>query len=114
MVTAATVGYGDLFPETTAGHLVGAYVIVGGIVSLTTVFTRLAGAIDNARSRRMKGTSTLDHRDHLVVLGYSARTHRADRGRASSPTATARWCCAPGTRWRAIRCPTTRGRLRPR
>ena len=77
VVTAATVGYGDLFPETTAGHLVGAYVIVGGIVSLTTLFTRLASAIDNARSRRMKGTTTLDHRDHLVLLGYSAgRTER--------------------------------------
>jgi len=88
VVTAATVGYGDFFPQTTGGHLVGAYVIVGGIVSLTTLFTRLATAIDTARSRRMKGTSTLDHKDHLVVLGYSAgRTEKivsafsADRSR---------------------------------
>lgn len=77
VVTAATVGYGDFFPVSTGGHLVGVYVVVGGIVSLTTLFTRLAGAIENARSRRMKGTDTVDHTDHVVVLGYSpGRTER--------------------------------------
>jgi len=77
VVTAATVGYGDFFPASTAGHLVGAYVIVGGIVSLTTLFTRLAAAIENTRSRRMQGTGTLEHVDHVVVLGYTpGRTER--------------------------------------
>src|SRR3954468_1692057 len=33
IVTAATVGYGDFFPKTTFGHVVGGYVIVGGIVT---------------------------------------------------------------------------------
>lgn len=45
VVTAATVGYGDFFPETGAGHAVGTYVIVGGIVTLTTVFTKLASVL---------------------------------------------------------------------
>jgi voltage-gated potassium channel len=38
VVTAATVGYGDFFPTAPAA-LVGAYVIVGGIVTLTLLFT---------------------------------------------------------------------------
>lgn len=81
VVTAATVGYGDFFPASTAGHLVGTYVIVGGIVSLTTLFTRLAGAIENARSRRMKGTDTLDLSGHVVLLGYApGRTERLVAG----------------------------------
>src|SRR3712207_4253203 len=33
VVTAATVGYGDVFPASTAGRVVGAYVIVGGLVT---------------------------------------------------------------------------------
>lgn len=88
VVTASTVGYGDFFPLSHGGHLVGAYVIVGGIVSLTVLFARLADTIEKTRSRRMKGTGTVSHRDHVVVLGYTpGRTERivnalaADRDR---------------------------------
>lgn len=76
-VTASTVGYGDFFPTTVGGHLVGAYVIVGGIVTLTTLFTRIASAIENAKGQRMKGQVDLDMSDHLVVVGYTpGRTER--------------------------------------
>ena len=77
VVTAATVGYGDFFPETLAGHAVGAYVIVGGIVTLTLLFTELATALQNARGKRLRGVVGLDVRDHVVVLGYTpGRTER--------------------------------------
>jgi voltage-gated potassium channel len=77
VVTAATVGYGDFFPTTAGGHLVGTYVIVGGIVTLTLLFTSLADYIASARGRRLRGVVTLDLHDHVVLLGYSAgRTER--------------------------------------
>ena len=77
VVTAATVGYGDVYPQTLAGHLVGVYVIVGGIVTLTALFARLADVISTAKGRRMKGQVQLDLSDHVVVLGYEAgRTER--------------------------------------
>src|SRR5687768_1836365 len=41
LVTAATVGYGDYYPTTPFGYIMGGYVIVGGIVTLTILFTRL-------------------------------------------------------------------------
>ena len=77
VVTSATVGYGDLFPVSTGGRLVGAYVVVGGIVTLTLLFTRLAEVISAGRSRRMRGEAPLDLSDHLVLLGYApGRTER--------------------------------------
>ena len=77
VVTAATVGYGDFFPASTAGHVVGAYVIVGGIVTLTLLFTQLADYISSIRGKRMRGIVELDVSDHVVVLGYSpGRTER--------------------------------------
>ncbi|MHA7245613.1 ion channel [Arthrobacter tecti] len=80
MVTASTVGYGDFFPTTVGGHLVGVYVIIGGIVTLTTLFTRIASAIDNAKGQRMKGQLDLNLSDHLVIVGYTAgRTERLVR-----------------------------------
>ncbi len=77
IVTAATVGYGDFFPESTGGHIVGAYVIIGGIVTLTILFTQLASYIQSIRGRRMKGVVALDLEGHIVVLGYTpGRTER--------------------------------------
>jgi len=77
VVTAATVGYGDFFPVSTAGHVVGAYVIVGGIVTLTLLFTRLADYLQSVRGKRRRGLVALDLTDHVVVLGYvPGRTDR--------------------------------------
>jgi voltage-gated potassium channel len=77
VVTAATVGYGDFFPVSAAGHLVGTYVIVGGIVTLTLLFTRLADYLQSVRGRRRRGMSALQLTDHVVVLGYvPGRTER--------------------------------------
>lgn len=64
VATAATVGYGDFFPTTVLGRFVGSYVIVGGIVALTVLFTRLATSLSAAKGRRLKGVVELDERDH--------------------------------------------------
>jgi voltage-gated potassium channel len=77
VVTAATVGYGDFFPQTAAGRVVGAYIIVGGIAALTTVFTKVASVLEAAKGRRMSGALTIRTTGHLVLLGYQAgRTER--------------------------------------
>ena len=77
IVTAATVGYGDFFPASTGGHVVGAYVIVGGIVTLTLLFTSLADYVSSAKGRRSRGVVALDVQDHVVVLGFHpGRTER--------------------------------------
>jgi Trk K+ transport system NAD-binding subunit len=77
VVTAATVGYGDFSPGTVAGHFVGGYVIVGGIATLTSVFTRLASTLEQAKGRRMQGADTVTKTGHTVLVGYTAgRTER--------------------------------------
>lgn len=91
VVTAATVGYGDFFPESAAGHVVGAYVIVGGIVTLTVLFTQLADYISSVRGRRMRGAVGLNLEGHVVLLGYTAgRTERI----VAELTAEGRLCVA--------------------
>jgi voltage-gated potassium channel len=77
LVTSTTVGYGDFFPTSGAGQVVGAYVIVGGIVALTILFTELATVIQNTKGKRMKGAVELDVSDHIAILGYTpGRTQR--------------------------------------
>ncbi|QFU91507.1 potassium channel family protein [Amycolatopsis sp. YIM 10] len=87
VVTASTVGYGDFYPESTWGHVVGAYVIIGGIATLTTLFAQLASMIEKRRGRRMHGSGTLEVADHVVVLGYTpGRTERILDELHSDPT----------------------------
>jgi voltage-gated potassium channel len=77
LVTSATVGYGDVFPVSTGGRIVGIYVIIGGIVTLTLLFTQLATALQSVRGRRTRGVIALDLSDHVVLLGYHpGRTDR--------------------------------------
>lgn len=77
VVTSATVGYGDQFPVSVAGRLVGTYVIVGGIVTLTLLFTQLTTALQTARGRRTRGVVALDLQGHVVLLGFTpGRTER--------------------------------------
>lgn len=71
LVTASTVGYGDFYPSTVGGHVVGVYVIVGGIATLTTLFAKLATTIENARGQRMRGSVSLNISNHIVILGYT-------------------------------------------
>lgn len=71
VVTASTVGYGDVAPQTGLGRIVGVYVIVGGIATLTTVFTKLASMLERARGRRMTGSATVESSGHIVLLGYT-------------------------------------------
>ncbi|GAA2785157.1 ion channel [Crossiella cryophila] len=95
VVTAATVGYGDLYPTSDWGHVVGVYVIIGGIVALTTVFTKLATVLEQAKGRRMLGSNTVDATGHIVLLGYEpGRTERfVDRLRAEGADRVV--LCAP-------------------
>lgn len=72
IVTAATVGYGDFFPDTLWGRVVGVYVIIGGIVTLTTVFAKVAESIERARGQRMQGRAEHTLTGHVVVIGYAA------------------------------------------
>jgi voltage-gated potassium channel len=77
VITSATVGYGDVFPVSTGGRIVGAYVVVGGIVTLTLLFTQLANTLQGVRGRRTRGVVALELSDHVVLLGYwPGRTER--------------------------------------
>ncbi|WP_256296590.1 NAD-binding protein [Haloarchaeobius salinus] len=80
IVTASTVGYGDVTPgpTSTQGKLFGLSVVVLGVVSFTVALGTLLAPLLEARFQRALGRMTetqLDLlEDHVIVLGYGDLT----------------------------------------
>lgn len=78
LVTASTVGYGDVTPQTAEARLFGMSVLVLGTASFAVALGTLLGPAIQARLARTLGRMTesqLDAlEDHVVVLGYGDLT----------------------------------------
>ncbi|QRY24195.1 NAD-binding protein [Halobacterium sp. BOL4-2] len=88
LVTATTVGYGDITPTTQAARLFSLSVLVSGAASFAVALTTLIGPALEARLANVLGRMTqrdLDAlNDHVVVAGYGDLTEpiltELDRG----------------------------------
>lgn len=78
LVTASTVGYGDVTPATQVARLFGTSVVVFGTTSFAVALGALLGPAIEARFARVLGQMTDSElellRDHVLVLGYGDLT----------------------------------------
>ena len=77
LVTITTVGYGDKFPVTDLGRIIGALVILLGVIMfsvLTSFFTSKFHERDQAKSERLLTTAELDLQELRALLERQAST----------------------------------------
>ncbi|MEM9300774.1 MAG: potassium channel family protein [Pseudomonadota bacterium] len=71
MVTASTVGYGDLSPVTTFGkHVVGLFVVPFGLGIFGMTVGRLAAFVSHQWRKGVMGMKTLKFDRHILVIGW--------------------------------------------
>lgn len=70
IVTSSTVGYGDVFPTTGWGRLIGVITIFGGVGSLAMVIGKLSELVMNLNKIKIKGLKSYKMKDHIVLMGY--------------------------------------------
>ena len=69
-ITATTIGYGDIYPQTPLGRLAAVLVAAGGIASFTAAVGVLGEALVEGATRRLLGYGATRERGHIVVLGW--------------------------------------------
>jgi voltage-gated potassium channel len=71
IVTIATVGYGDKFPVTFPGRLVGIILIIVGYSSLSFFTGMVASLFVENRLKGAKGLKQIKTHNHIVICGWN-------------------------------------------
>jgi voltage-gated potassium channel len=71
IVTIATVGYGDIVPNTFLGKIIGVVIIISGVTLFSLVSGSIASALVEWRIKERKGLGKVKFKNHLVILGWN-------------------------------------------
>jgi voltage-gated potassium channel len=72
IITMATIGYGDVTPQTAAGRAVAMVAAVAGISTFTALVSVLAEYFISSSLRRMMGMHRVKYSGHYVVIGQGS------------------------------------------
>lgn len=77
MVTVTTVGYGDIYPHTVAGRIVGIFLFVFGIGLVGVTIGKIVDAFGAFHRRREEGRLAYKGENHIVIIGWSQKSEHA-------------------------------------
>ncbi|RBW71351.1 potassium channel family protein [Bacillus taeanensis] len=87
LVTASTVGYGDLVPESTKGRMLTFVLILLGGGFVTFYMAKLASTAVESQSQFMQGTLAFKKEKHLIIVGWNQRAREIIHHLNQLPTA---------------------------
>lgn len=70
IVTATTVGYGDISPSSPGGRASAVVIMLLGVGLIAITVAKIAEEMVDFGKRRMRGLTQLNEEGHLVILGY--------------------------------------------
>jgi voltage-gated potassium channel len=73
IVTAATIGYGDIVPKTTAGKLVAILLILLGTGVITTYFASVSATAVAKETALLNGQLSYRKKGHVIIIGWNER-----------------------------------------
>jgi voltage-gated potassium channel len=80
VVTIATVGYGDRFPVSVGGRIVGLVVIFFGVGMMSLFTATIASIFVEKKMKEGRGLETVKVKDHVVICGWNQHTEEVLAG----------------------------------
>ncbi|GIN88651.1 putative potassium channel protein YugO [Heyndrickxia sporothermodurans] len=74
VITTATVGYGDVYPVTVKGRLLGILLVFIGAGVLSAYFASLAATTVRSQNSHIKGKTIFTGKKHTVIIGWNGRS----------------------------------------
>ncbi len=71
VITLTTVGYGDLYPTTPAGKMIGYIFVFGSLGVLGYLISTLSNKYQNMMEEKKLGYRGTQFRDHIVFIGWN-------------------------------------------
>jgi len=76
IVTVTTVGYGDYYPVTIAGKIIGIIIIISGFIIFSTFTAYIASNFIDKKIKERKGLNKIKLRNHIVICGWNNSAKR--------------------------------------
>ncbi|AGB41440.1 K+ transport system, NAD-binding component [Halobacteroides halobius DSM 5150] len=73
VVTATTVGYGDMYPQTLIGRIIAIWVMLLGIGTVGAITAKLADLFIETKRRKELGEVPARYEDHLIICGWNRK-----------------------------------------
>jgi voltage-gated potassium channel len=80
IVTAAAVGYGDRYPVSVAGRIIGILLIFSGVGLMSLLTATIASVFVERKIREEKGLENVTFKDHIVICGWNQHTEEVLQG----------------------------------
>ena len=71
LVTLSTVGYGDFYPVTDTGRLLGIFFVIGSLGLVGLLVGEVSHQLSRQWERRQMGLQGTDFTDHVVIIGWN-------------------------------------------
>ncbi|MEI2666998.1 ion channel [Rossellomorea sp. LJF3] len=77
MTTLTTVGYGDYFPVSVGGRMLGIFLFIFGIGIIGVLISKTVDSITTFQKFKREGKLVYTYEDHYIYINWSKKTERA-------------------------------------